>query len=316
MRRRSGIVAVAVLLAATLLGATPTPAQVPPDGGRLPTLPRPPATLVARQDPPVELPGGGRVLFPGRRLVALYGHPGAPSLGVLGEQGVTAAIRRAEQVARPYRALSTVPVVPSFEIIATVAQRSAGSDGDYSAESSVASLRPWVEAAGRHGMFVLLDLQPGRAGLLDQAVRYAELLRLPHVGLAVDPEWKLGRHQRPLHQIGSIDAAEINRTSAWLAALVRAGNLPQKLFVVHQFRLSMIGREQLLRTDRPELAVLVHMDGQGGSAQKEATWDAVRRERPDGTRLGWKNFYDEDHPTYTPKQTMRRHPAPVMISYQ
>ena len=107
MRSRSGIVAVAVLLAATLLGATPTPAQVPPESGRLPTLPRPPAALVARQDPPVELPGGGRVLFPGRRLVALYGHPGAPSLGVLGEQGVTAAIRRAEQVARPYRALSS-----------------------------------------------------------------------------------------------------------------------------------------------------------------------------------------------------------------
>ena len=100
-------------------------------------------------------------------------------------------------MARPYRALSAVPVVPSFEIIATVAQRSAGSDGDYSAESSVASLRPWVEAAGRHGMIVLLDLQPGRAGLLDQAVRYAELLRLPHVGLAVDPEWKLGPNQRP-----------------------------------------------------------------------------------------------------------------------
>ena len=318
MRSRTGIVAVGVLLAATLLGAAPTPAQVPPDRGPLPTRPRPPAALAVPvlQEPPVELPGGGRVLFPGRRLVALYGHPGAPSLGVLGEQGVTAAIRRAEQVARPYRALSTVPVVPSFELIATVAQRSAGSDGDYSAESSVRSLRPWVEAAGRHGMFVLLDLQPGRAGLLDQAVRYAELLRLPYVGLAVDPEWKLGRHQRPLHQIGSIDAAEINRTSAWLAALVRANGLPQKLFVVHQFRLSMIGHEERLRTDHPELVLLVHMDGQGGAAQKLATWRSVRAARPDGSRLGWKNFYDEDHPMFSPARTMARQPQPVMISYQ
>jgi hypothetical protein len=256
------------------------------------------------------------VLFPGRRLVALYGHPGARSLGVLGEQGVTAAVRRAEQVARPYRALSSVPVVPSFELIATVAQRSAGRDGDYSAESSVASLRPWVEAAGRNGMLVLLDLQPGRAGLLDQAVRYAELLRLPHVGLAVDPEWKLGRRQLPLHQIGSIDAAEINRTSAWLAALVRANGLPQKLFVVHQFRLSMIDHEDRLRTDQPELALLVHMDGQGGAAQKLATWRSVKAARPVGSRLGWKNFYDEDHPMFSPARTMARQPQPVMISYQ
>ena len=197
-----------------------------------------------------------------------------------------------------------------------MAQRSKGSDGNYSGESSVRSLRPWVEAAGRAGMLVVLDLQPGRAEVLDQAMRYRALLRLPYVGLAVDPEWKLQPGQRPRGQIGSIDATEINRASAWLAALVRTGHLPQKLFVVHQFRLSMVGREHLLRVDRPELAVLVHMDGQGGSAQKEATWDAVRDERPAGTRLGWKNFYDEDHPMFTPEQTMARRPRPVMISYQ
>jgi hypothetical protein len=219
-------------------------------------------------------------------------------------------------VARPYRRLSDVPVVPTFEIIATVAQRSKGSDGNYSGEWSVRSLRPWVEAAGRAGMLVVLDLQPGRADVLDQAMRYRALLQLPYVGLAVDPEWKLQPGQLPRGQIGTIDATEINRTSAWLAHLVRAGHLPQKLFVVHQFRVSMVGRERLLRVDRPELAVLVHMDGQGGSAQKEATWDAVRRARPAGTWLGWKNFYDEDHPMYSPVETLRRHPRPVMVSYQ
>jgi hypothetical protein len=305
-----------MLLASTLLGAAPAPARVPPGSGTLPPPPGPAVALPAVTPPPVELPGGGRVMFPGRRLVALYGHPGAASLGVLGEQGVAAAVLRARRVARPYRQLSAVPVVPSFELIATVAQRSAGSDGDYSAESSVRRLRPWVAAARRNGMLVLLDLQPGRADLLDQARRYRELLLQPHVGLAVDPEWKLGRHQRPLHQIGSIGAAEINRTSAWLAGLVRAGGLPQKLFVVHQFRLSMIGHEERLRTDHPELALLVHMDGQGGAAQKLATWRAVRDARPRGARLGWKNFYDEDHPMFSPERTMARHPQPVMISYQ
>ena len=307
------------LLLAGLLGAQASTAVVPPGEGPVParavTVPTPEGTAPV-VEPPVELPGGGRVLFPGRQLVALYGHPGAPSLGVLGEQGVAAAVARARRVARPYRALTAVPVVPSFEIIATVAQRSAGRDGDYSGESSVRRLRPWVEAAGRNGMLVLLDLQPGRADLLDQAMRYEALLRLPHVGLAVDPEWKLGPRQKPLRQIGRIDAAEINRTSSWLSLLVRREGLPQKLFVVHQFRLSMIGREHLLRTDRPELALLVHMDGQGGAAQKLATWRAVRTARPTGARLGWKNFYDEDHPTFTPERTMTRRPRPVMVSYQ
>ena len=222
------------------------------------------------------------MLFPGRRLVALYGHPGARSLGVLGEQGVAAAIRRAERVARPYRALSTVPVVPSFEMIATVAQRSAGSDGDYSAESSVQSLRPWVEAAGRHGMLVAARpaARPGRPAGPGGPLRRAAPAAVRRSRRGPGVEAAAGTSGR-CSQIGSIDAAEINRTSAWLAALVRADGLPQKLFVVHQFRLSMIGHEERLRTDHPELALLVHMDGQGGAAQKLATWRSVRA-RPAG----------------------------------
>jgi len=270
----------------------------------------------AAPDERTELPGGGRTLFPGRRLVALYGHPGAPSLGVLGEQPVAEAVARAGRVARSYDRLSTVPVVPAFELIATVAQRSAGADGDYSGESTVAELRPWVRAAARHGMYVVLDVQPGRADVLDQVKRYRSLLLEPHVGLAVDPEWKLARGQKPLGQIGSIGAAEINRTTAWLAGLTRSNDLPQKLFVVHQFRLSMLRNTDRLRTDRPEVALLVHMDGLGSPSQKDATWDAVKHARPDGVPLGWKNFYDEDTRLFTPGQVMAKRPRPVMISYQ
>jgi hypothetical protein len=280
---------------------------------------RPPVaapTPTAAPTPPPELPGGGRVLFPGRRLVALYGHPGAPSLGVLGEQGLARSVVRARRTARPYRRLGDVPVVAAFEIIATVAQRSRGSDGNYSGEASPARLWPWVRAAARNGMYVVLDLQPGRADVLDQAKRYRSLLLQPHVGLAVDPEWKLRRRQRPLGQIGSIGAAEVNRTTAWLAELTRSNDLPQKLFVLHQFRLSMIGHPERLRTDRPEVALIVHMDGQGSAAQKHATWDAVRRARPDGVPLGWKNFYDEDPHVFTPRETMAKRPRPVMVSYQ
>ncbi|WNV85175.1 hypothetical protein [Umezawaea sp. Da 62-37] len=265
----------------------------------------------------VELPGGGQVLFPGRRLVCLYGHPGTPALGVLGEQGVEEAVARARELATRYEPLSGVPVVPAFELIATVAQGSPGPDGDYSGEASVESLRPWVDAAGKAGLYVVLDLQPGRARLLDQARRYAPLLGLPHVGLAVDPEWKLGPDQVPLKQIGGMDAAEINETAQWLADLTARTALPQKLLVVHQFRLSMIRDEPSLVTDHDELAVLIHMDGQGTTGQKTATWNSVVAARPDeGVPLGWKNFYDEDHPMLTPEQTMGYRPTPTMISYQ
>ena len=264
----------------------------------------------------VQLPGGGQVLFPGRRLAALYGHPGAPALGVLGGQGLAASIARARQVAAPYRALSDVPVVPAFEIIATVAQASPGPDGSYSYQSSVASLRPWVRRATAAGFYVVLDLQPGRADLLGQAKRYEPLLRLPSVGLALDAEWKLQPGQLPLRQIGSVGISEVNSVVSWLATLTAEHHLPQKLLVLHQFRLSMIRGERDLDTSHDDLAILIHMDGQGTPAMKQQTWNAVTAAAPPGVFFGWKNFYVKDHPTLSPRQTMAKTPKPVMISYQ
>lgn len=278
-----------------------------------------PATVQARAATAslgAQLPGGGQVFFPGRRLVALYGHPGTPALGVLGEQGLAASIARARAVAAPYARLSAVPVVPAFEIIATVASGAAGPDRNYSAESTVAQLRPWVETATRAGLYVVLDLQPGRTSFLTQARMYAPLLALPNVGLALDPEWRLGPNQVHLKQIGSVASREINAVSDFLAKLTAARHLPQKLLVLHQFRTSMIRDEAALNLSHDEVSILIHMDGQGAQGAKNGTWAAVKRAAPAGVSFGWKNFYDEDKPILTPAQTMAKRPAPVMISYQ
>jgi hypothetical protein len=275
------------------------------------------ATRLATAENGLQIPGGGALFFPGRRLVALYGHPGAPELGALGQQGLQASIDRAKRVADQYTKLSDVPVVPTFEIIATTAQGVPGGDGNYSGESTVDQLRPWVEQAGAAGMYVVLDLQPGRADALSQAKIYEDLLKLPYVGLAVDPEWKLQPGQRPLGQIGSIYSWELNSVSAWLSDLTARYNLPQKLFVVHQFRKSMVLNESDLNTSHDNLAVLVHMDGQGFPYDKDATWKVVKSVIPSGVKwLGWKDFYTKDHPMITPEETMSKKPTPVMISYQ
>jgi len=274
------------------------------------------ASRIAVAETGVQLPGGGQVLFPGRLLVALYGHPGAPALGALGQQGLQASITRARNAAAPYRTLSRVAVIPAFEIIATVAQAHPGRDGDYSYQSSVASLRPWVRRATAAGMYVILDLQPGRASLLAQARRYQTLLELPDVGLALDPEWKLAPGQLPLRQIGSVSISEVNSVDRWLADLTAQYRLPQKLLVLHQFKLSMIRDEHKLDTRYDDLAILIHMDGQGTPANKQQTWETVTRAAPAGVFFGWKNFYAKDHPMMSPQLTMARTPRPAMISYQ
>lgn len=273
------------------------------------------SAVMAQRAP--ELPGGGFVLFPYRRMVALYGHPGAPELGVLGEQGPEASVRRVQALAKEYAALVPEPVIPAFEIIATIASGGATDDGNYSIETPIEKLQPFVDAAGEAGMYAVLDLQPGRTDFLTQAKRYESLLARPHVGLALDPEWRLRPNERHLRQIGSVDAAEINTVIAWLAELVHTKQLPQKLLTLHQFQLRMIRNREDLDLSHPEIAVLVHADGQGSQAAKQDTWRALQQDLPKGVWLGWKNFYDEDQPMLTPAQTIAEaKPTPFFISYQ
>ncbi len=274
------------------------------------------AARLAVAETGVQLPGGGQVLFPMRKIVALYGNPESAALGALGQQNLPASVSRAEAVAAQYRSLAKVPVVPAFEIIATVAQGSAGRDGLYSYQTPVSELRRYVQAASAAHLYVILDLQPGRANLLTQAKLYRPLLRLPDVGLALDPEWKLQPGQVPLQQIGSVSIAEVNSVVNWLAGLTARNHLPQKLLELHQFRLSMIQGESRLNTRHDDLAIVVNMDGQGAPGTKQDTWNGITSAAPKGVYFGWKDFYVKDAPMLDPADTIAHKPQPVLISYQ
>lgn len=284
-------------------------------GAAFDALPDPEWTVRAAEGG-FQLRNGGQRPFDGHRYVALYGAPGAPALGVLGEQGPKETVQRAEQVAKPYRAESDELVTPAMEVIATVAAGDAGADGDYSTELPVSTLEPYVEAAHDADMPVIIDLQPGRSDFLSQAKKYESLLKKPGVWLALDPEWRLTKDQVPLKQIGSVSASEVNEVSSWLAALVKKEGLPPKALVLHQFRLSMIQDRSALQT-HPELDMLVHVDGQGSQPDKQATWKALHQGAPEGLHWGWKNFTDEDTPMLTPAQTMQQvQPTPSLVTYQ
>ena len=264
----------------------------------------------------VQLPAGGQLVLPGKLYVALYGHPGSSALGVLGEQGVDATIARAKQLAAEYEAAgSGAPVVPTLEIITTVASAALG-DGDYSDESELEHVRPLIDAAGRAGVYVVLDLQPGYDDFLTQARTYEELLALPHVGLALDPEWRLKPGERHMRQIGRVSADEVNSVVTWLADLTRDRRLPQKMLLLHQFKTFMLEDRERIDLSRDELSVVTQMDGHGAPLTKLQTWNVLRPGTREGMRWGWKNFYDEDMPMLTPAQTLAVEPTPVFVSYQ
>ena len=265
-----------------------------------------------------ELPGGGITLFPGRRIVAYYGSPVTFRLGILGERNPQATIEQLQALTEEYVVAGGPPVIPAFELIVTVADSKPGDDNDYSNELTPGQVREWVDIATENDAMVILDLQPGRTDFLTQAKRYEDLLRLPNVGLALDPEWRLEPDEVHLQQIGSVDAEEINEVVEWLSQLVREETLPQKLLVLHQFNLDMITNRELVNTP-PELAVVVHVDGQGPLFSKYGTYETVLGAPigPDQTLWwGWKNFIDEDFPTATPAQTNAVDPLPMVVTFQ
>jgi len=265
-----------------------------------------------------ELPGGGTELFPGRRLLAFYGSPVTFRLGVLGEQNAVKTLERMAPIIESYKTPDQRNVIPTFEIIATVADSAPGRDGDYSLALAPEKIAPWIDVATEAGGFVIIDLQPGRANFLDQAKRYEEFLRLPNVGLALDPEWRIGPNALPLQRIGSVSADEVNAVSDWLVGIVREETLPQKPFVIHQFLRSMVPDREDIKTP-PELATVIHVDGQGGLGSKFNTYRNVTGQEVDPDQKlwwGWKNFYDEDRPVARPDQVNEADPFPVIITFQ
>lgn len=265
--------------------------------------------------PKSEVLGGGDQIF-AHRYVALYGNPGGPSLGVLGEQGPAESVARVKNLAAEYQAHTDEKVIPAFEIITTVASSAPGPDGDYSDEATIESLRPLIDEARKNGVYVILDFQPGRSTFTEQVKQYEELLKEPHVGLGIDPEWRIYPGQVHLQQIGTVDASEINETLEYLAALTDKHRLPQKMVVLHQFTHSMITNRAALDTSHPELALTLHADGHGTPELKDSTYQELIRDLDPAIKPSWKNFYDEDTPTLTPAQTYALTPKPYVVTYQ
>ncbi|TAH32468.1 hypothetical protein EYC59_05850 [Candidatus Saccharibacteria bacterium] len=265
---------------------------------------------------PFEFPAGGRTLLPNYRFVALYGTPGDSVLGVLGAQDPAASVQRAKDLAAQYQPYATEHVYPTFEIITTVAAGSPTQNGDYSQEIEPEKIEPWIRTAKDAGVYVVLDLQPGRSDFLSQAKQYQKLLEYPNVGLALDPEWRLTAAQMPMKQIGSVAIDEVNTTLSWLADMTSQKKLPQKLVVLHQFRMDMLPNRERLDTSHAELAYVIQMDGQGAQTVKLSTWRTVTASPPANTYFGWKNFYAKDNPVLDPAGTMALEPKPWYVSYQ
>jgi hypothetical protein len=271
----------------------------------------------AAQEPaakPPTLPDGTRRLFPDHRLVAFYGNPADPQLGALGIGTPDEAAARLLRVARFYER-KTRPVMPVLELIVTVAAAHPGDDGLYRLRTGDDVIRRYLRAARKVKGLLLLDVQPGRSNFPKEVARLRKWLKEPDVGLALDPEWRVQEGQIPGQVIGTVNAAEVDAVSAELARIVKAGNLPEKLFVLHQFTTDMIKDKQSLKI-RPGLATVFNVDGFGTPANKISKYDLFTDSTPKGAHDGFKVFFEEDIDRMRPSAVLNLKPPPDIIQYE
>ncbi len=264
-----------------------------------------------------ELPRGGRTVFPAYRLVGFSGYPGSPALGRMGIGKLEDRVAEMDRLGRTYRSGRALHM-PVLELIATIVHGSPGKDGKYRGRIDEKIVQTHLEAARKGRGLLLLNIQPGRSDFLTEVKAWEKYLVDPHVGVALDPEWRMGPGQVPMRVFGSVNGVELNAVAAYLSGLVAKHNLPEKVMVVHQLRLDIIKNEAGLKK-HPGVVAIKSVDGIGSPEMKLQTWRVLTKNMNPVFHPGFKLFYEEDAefgPIMTPKAVLAIKPTPEYILYE
>ena len=299
------------------VAAAPEPADEEVEAASTNVAPELPATRVRERRRNLEIRDDA--LLPSRRIVAFYGNPASRRMGILGELPPEQMLARLDkEVARWREADPATPVTPALHMIAVMATGDPGADGNYRLRLPDHQIRKVMEWAERREALVFLDIQPGQSSVRAELPHLEEWLRLPHVHLALDPEWTMPEGAVPGTRIGSMSVEDINFAIDFLARIVDEHDLPPKVLVVHRFTQGMIRNAGRTAAD-PRVQVVVNMDGWGPPPQKiHAYRDIVE---PEATQfLGFKLFFHNDRRgasrLLNPSEIMRLDPPPAYIQYQ
>ena len=264
------------------------------------------------------LPPRPRPFLTTHRVVAYYGNPLVPQMGILGEYEPEELVRRLRAQADVYQRLSPDrTVVPAIHMIYAVAQDNPGREGAYLLRMDDELVDRWVQLTRDNGMLLFLDIQFGRSSIDREFPHVAPFLKQPHVHLAIDPEFAWGPDEYPLIDIGHIDGSVVNRAQELLERLAVENRLPNKMLVVHQFRPDMLTNKAAIRPS-DWVETVIDADGFGRRDIKLDQWDRVIRE-DNVQRPGIKLFYKHDARSgglMSEDEVMALTPTPLVIIYQ
>lgn len=277
-------------------------------------------TIDGKLWPPVAAYPNGEAILPFKRILAYYGNFYSRHMGILGEYEPEEVVRRlANAQAEWETADPDTPVMPAIEYIAMVAQADAGSDGMYRAVMPDEEIEKAYTLAQSIDGIMILDIQVGLSPTKNELPKFKKYLERPDVHLALDPEFSMKRGNPPGTVVGTYDATDINYVIDYLADIVNENKLPPKVLLVHRFTQNMVTNSHLI-TPRPEVQVVMVMDGWGSKDLKRGTYSHIIVPEP-VQFTGLKIFYKNDlkPPStgiFTPAEVLDLNPKPIYIQYQ
>lgn len=257
-----------------------------------------------------------RAWFPQHRLVGYSGYPNAPGQGRLGIGDLDGRVAEIVTLSERYAAGRTV--VPTLELIAVTVHGKPGRDGTFRTRAPDSVIQRYLQAARRVGGLLLLNIQPGRSDFRTEVVALRKWLEQPDVGLALDPEWRMGPGEVPMRVFGHVSGAELDSVGAYLSELVTQRDLPPKVIVYHQLHVGIV-RPPGAITSRRGVSWVKSVDGIGSPAMKVGTWRRLTAGMPSFIRPGFKLFFQEDGefgPVMTPQQVLSLTPAVDYVLYE
>lgn len=259
-------------------------------------------------------------ILPFKRIVAFYGNLYSKRMGVLGEYPPEELwIKLKAEVKAWEKADPSTPVVPAIHYIAVVAQGSPLKDGKYRRRMPESQIDSALTIARMGNAIVFLDIQVALSNVKEEVPLLEKYLKMPHVHLAIDPEFSMKDGSRPGTKIGSYEADDINYCTEYLAKLVRENNLSPKILIVHRFTQRMVKNYRNIVL-HPEVQLVMNMDGWGPPVLKYDTYRQFIYMEP-VQFTGFKLFYKNDlkrppHRMLTPPELIKLKPQPIYIQYQ
>ncbi|MDR1507270.1 MAG: hypothetical protein LBI67_09245 [Treponema sp.] len=249
-------------------------------------------------------------------ILAFYGHPDSPYMGILGRYTKEELNAQLENLGAEYDQVNgSRGVRKAFYLIYGTVQPK-GKIG-YISEKT---LKEYLDFAQENDILVFIDHQIGRYDPVDSLKELLPYLEYPNVHLALDPEW---RTAQPMTVIGNVTAEELNRAQEEMSRYIEENRISgERMLVVHQFDWRMIKNRDKVETGYKQVNLVHCADGFGSPALKRNTYayNALAANMP---LKGFKLFYNfqipgagYDDPLLSPEEVNSLDPRPSLVIYQ